>query len=224
MPPRRSLLMLRHAFDLIGQLDSGRAIRDLERALIELTEDNPNGPETAIAHLALGLLLHAQGDLDRSRHYLLEALRIREILEHSPDMRRYTQLMRRLHIADDRRNSAGILELPTDGSSVVDLIKRKLSIIEQQVTNLATEGRTSDQWSFREPDLRELDTGLEQDTALLPDENLNLKEELLNVMGEEWLTTKNVLLNGFAPQELLGTRHEFILRDILRSVMVAALS
>lgn len=62
------------------------------------------------------------------------------------------------------------------------------------------------------------------DKNLLPDENPDLKKEILETVGEEWLQAKNVWLENKTPEELLGTRDEYKVRDILRSIMVAALS
>ncbi len=60
--------------------------------------------------------------------------------------------------------------------------------------------------------------------ALLPGEHPDLRRQILEVLGEEWLQAQNIWLNGRTPQELLGTSKEFQVRDLLRSIMVAALS
>lgn len=59
---------------------------------------------------------------------------------------------------------------------------------------------------------------------LLPDESPNLREEIAGTIGEEWLATKNVWLEGKTPNEVIGTADEYKVRDIFRSVIVAALS
>ena len=59
---------------------------------------------------------------------------------------------------------------------------------------------------------------------LLPDESPHLREEIARTIGEEWLSTKNVWLEGKTPEELIGTADEYKVRDIFRSVIVAALS
>jgi hypothetical protein len=65
---------------------------------------------------------------------------------------------------------------------------------------------------------------MQQDTSLLPDEDPDIRGEILSTIGEEWLFEKNIWLAGRTPQELLGTPDEFLVRDLVRSVMVAALS
>lgn len=62
------------------------------------------------------------------------------------------------------------------------------------------------------------------DTTLLEDENPDIRKEIIETIGEDWLHTKNVVFNNRMPEELIGTSEEFRLRDILRSYMVAALS
>ena len=64
----------------------------------------------------------------------------------------------------------------------------------------------------------------QQDTGLVDGETEDLKEEILDVLGEQWLHEKNVRLAGKAPSELIGTRDEYKVRNILRSLAVAALS
>ena len=61
-----------------------------------------------------------------------------------------------------------------------------------------------------------------RDTSLLPDEDPNLRREILSTIGEEWLNTKNVWLGGRAPNNLIGTPDEFQVRDLLRSIKAAA--
>jgi hypothetical protein len=63
-----------------------------------------------------------------------------------------------------------------------------------------------------------------QDTSLLPDEDPDLTREILGTIGEEWLKTKNIWLEGRAPYDLIGTPEEFRVRDLLRSIKAAALS
>jgi Protein of unknown function (DUF2384) len=58
----------------------------------------------------------------------------------------------------------------------------------------------------------------------LPDENPNLREEILKVIGEEWLNTENTRLGGHTPRELIGTPDEFRVRLVLRSIKSADLS
>ncbi len=62
------------------------------------------------------------------------------------------------------------------------------------------------------------------DIRLLPDEDTDLRREILAVMGEEWLYAKNVLLAGRSPAELIGTPDEFQVRLVFRSVKGADLS
>jgi hypothetical protein len=64
----------------------------------------------------------------------------------------------------------------------------------------------------------------EPDTSLLEDENPDIRREIIDTVGEEWLVTKNAMLDNRAPQELIGTREEFHLRNMLRSFISAALS
>jgi len=73
---------------------------------------------------------------------------------------------------------------------------------------------------FREGSSSEGVTAVE----LLPGENPDLKAEVLQTLGEEWLHTKNILLDWYTPNQLIGTDDEYKVRDIFRSVMVAALS
>jgi hypothetical protein len=43
-------------------------------------------------------------------------------------------------------------------------------------------------------------------------------------IGEEWLNAKNLWLEGRSPNDLIGTRDEFQVRDLFRSIKAAALS
>jgi hypothetical protein len=63
-----------------------------------------------------------------------------------------------------------------------------------------------------------------RDTTLVPGEDPDLAREIRSTIGEEWLFAKNVWLAGRTPSELLGTRDEFEVRDLLRSIRVASLS
>lgn len=63
-----------------------------------------------------------------------------------------------------------------------------------------------------------------RDTSLLPDEDPNLRGEIVKTIGKEWLNAKNVWLEGHTPNELIGTRKEFEVRDLLRSIRGFALS
>jgi hypothetical protein len=65
---------------------------------------------------------------------------------------------------------------------------------------------------------------IQADTSLLPDEDPNLEREILEVVGEDWLRSKNVWLGGQTPQQLIGTSDEFKVRNILRSIKGADLS
>jgi hypothetical protein len=56
------------------------------------------------------------------------------------------------------------------------------------------------------------------DMSLLPDEDPNLKREILKVVGEEWLYAENTRLGGHSPQDLIGTPDEFRVRLVLRSI------
>jgi hypothetical protein len=62
------------------------------------------------------------------------------------------------------------------------------------------------------------------DTRLLPDENPDLRKEILEIMGEGWLYAKNLWLAGRTPAELIGKPDEFQVRVLLRSVKGADLS
>lgn len=62
------------------------------------------------------------------------------------------------------------------------------------------------------------------DTSLLPDEDPNLRREIVEVVGEDWLRAANIWLGGHAPQELIGTSQEFMVRNVLRSIKAADLS
>lgn len=63
-----------------------------------------------------------------------------------------------------------------------------------------------------------------RDKRLLPGEDENLKREITKTIGEEWLYAKNIWLDGRKPIELIGTRNEFEVRDLFRSITGAALS
>jgi hypothetical protein len=55
-------------------------------------------------------------------------------------------------------------------------------------------------------------------------EDKDLRAEVLKTLGKEWLMAKNVWLDNRAPIELIGTRDEIIVRDLLRSFKAASLS
>jgi hypothetical protein len=59
---------------------------------------------------------------------------------------------------------------------------------------------------------------------LLPDEDPNLRSEILKVVGEDWLYAENTRLGGHTPHELIGTPDEFRVRLVLRSIKSADLS
>jgi hypothetical protein len=59
---------------------------------------------------------------------------------------------------------------------------------------------------------------------LLPDENPDLKAEILEVVGEYWLNAPNAWLSCRAPAALLGTDEEPKLRDLVRSIKSADFS
>lgn len=59
---------------------------------------------------------------------------------------------------------------------------------------------------------------------MMPDESPHLRKEIARTIGEEWLSTKNVWLEGKTPDEVIGTADEYKVRDIFRSVIVEALS
>jgi hypothetical protein len=63
-----------------------------------------------------------------------------------------------------------------------------------------------------------------RDSSLLPDEDPDLRREILRTIGEEWLNAKNLWLEGRSPNDLIGTRDEFQVRDLFRSIKAAALS
>jgi len=62
------------------------------------------------------------------------------------------------------------------------------------------------------------------DIGLLPGENPDLKTDILNSLGEAWLTEANVRLWGLAPRDLLGTSNEPLVRDLWRSILVVGLT
>lgn len=62
------------------------------------------------------------------------------------------------------------------------------------------------------------------DTELLDDENPDLRQEIIDTVGEDWLCAKNVMLGNKSPAELINTPEEMRVRDMLRSFVVAALS
>lgn len=62
------------------------------------------------------------------------------------------------------------------------------------------------------------------DRRLLSDERADLKAEILETVGKNWLVSENVWLNNRAPSELIGTSEEYKVRDILRSFRSAGLS
>lgn len=90
----------------------------------------------------------------------------------------------------------------------------------------------ADDWSWKREQEAEAESTMEntehheifRDTRLLPSEDPNLKRDILNTLGEEWLNAKNVWLRNHTPNELIGTRQEFQVRDLLRSIKGAALS
>lgn len=62
------------------------------------------------------------------------------------------------------------------------------------------------------------------DTRLLPDEDPDLRKEILDTLGEEWLQAPNLRLHGRRPEDLIGTPSEFRVREIVRSIRHAGLS
>lgn len=64
----------------------------------------------------------------------------------------------------------------------------------------------------------------EPDESLLEGETKNLRKEILDTIGEEWLHAKNDALGGKSPDNLIGTPAEFRVRAMWRSFMAAALS
>jgi hypothetical protein len=62
------------------------------------------------------------------------------------------------------------------------------------------------------------------DSELLPDENPDIKKEILEVVGEEWLHAKNTWFAGRTPLALIGTPEEPELRDVVRSIKAADFS
>ena len=59
---------------------------------------------------------------------------------------------------------------------------------------------------------------------LLPGENPNLREEIIETIGEDWLNAENIKFGGRRPNDLIGKPDEIKVRNVLRSIMVAALS
>jgi hypothetical protein len=62
------------------------------------------------------------------------------------------------------------------------------------------------------------------DTRLLKDESPNLRDDIKQTVGEDWLYAKNIWLENRTPQQLIGTDQEFRVRDLLRILMTADLS
>ena len=67
-------------------------------------------------------------------------------------------------------------------------------------------------------------TSARREMELLPDENPDLKAEILEVVGEYWLNAPNAWLSCRAPAALLGTAEEPKLRDLVRSIKSADFS
>jgi len=78
-------------------------------------------------------------------------------------------------------------------------------------------------WTGRGNRMTQTTTTSEPDPEmeLLPDENPDLKAEILEWIGEEWLCTPNSWFSGRPPSELLGTAEEPLLRDRVRSIKSA---
>jgi hypothetical protein len=68
------------------------------------------------------------------------------------------------------------------------------------------------------------DDPIKQAAVLLPGESADLKTDIIETVGEEWLHAKDIWLQWRTPEQLVGTKEEYKIRDILRSVTVAALS
>lgn len=47
-----------------------------------------------------------------------------------------------------------------------------------------------------------------------PDDELPTRELVVKILGEEWLTTPNTKFGGQAPEELLGTESDRVLRIV----------
>lgn len=62
------------------------------------------------------------------------------------------------------------------------------------------------------------------DQELLPGENPDIKKEILEVVGEEWLNAKNTWFSGQTPLAIIGTPDEPKLRDVIRSIKAADFS
>ena len=60
------------------------------------------------------------------------------------------------------------------------------------------------------------------DLSLLDDENPDIRKEIIETIGEQWLHTKNVMLDDRTPEELINTPEEVLLRDMLRSFVICA--
>jgi len=56
---------------------------------------------------------------------------------------------------------------------------------------------------------------------LLPDENPDLRAEIIAFIGEDWLNAPNSWFSGRLPSDLLGTDQEPLLRDRVRSIKSA---
>jgi hypothetical protein len=60
--------------------------------------------------------------------------------------------------------------------------------------------------------------------ALLPGENPDIRVDLHELLSnaDEWLTTPNLQFSGRAPEELIGTPDEFLLREMVAPLCTAA--
>jgi hypothetical protein len=59
---------------------------------------------------------------------------------------------------------------------------------------------------------------------LLQGEDPDIRAEILEWIGEEWLDTPNFIFSGRPPAALIGTDEEPILRDRVRSIKSAEFS
>ncbi len=64
----------------------------------------------------------------------------------------------------------------------------------------------------------------EPEMELLPDENPDLRAEILEWIGEEWLLSPNFIFSGRAPVALIGTPDESELRNRVRRIKSAEFS
>ena len=171
----------------------------------------PEHPETAESLLNLALLRQTRGDLAGAQLLYERALAIRAKAlgpEHP-------------ETAESLFDLASLRRAQGDLAGAQSLYERALAIREKA---LGPEHPARSLVSLRQAQAELAKIQTHPGLDLLPDEDPKFRNEILRTVGEEWLHTPNVWLAGHTPEDLLGTPSEFQVRDILRSVMVAALS